>query len=526
MSKVNKGQNIYLKMENIMKNNNCTNNLLWSLIFIVSFLITLFLAARYSYLWVGDADAANSPIVWRAFLEKGFSAFHEWKPTFDNWYFTVYPINFLLFFAFGSDGLAPLLLSSVIFIFVINICSTLIVKKESGSIIAIIAIVCLTFSSPDLYRNGYLSHPFSHNSTNAYGFVVFISYLYTKKKKNITPVILCSILSLMASISDPWFLPAFFLPMIITEIFYLKLTENKNEKINIVLYFITFTIAASNIIQKVLDLPTHEFSIASFSQIIENINNSIILSSKILPLYPYYGNLMAYISFLVWIVILIFSLYICVRSGGLSRIIAIFSTLSIAGIYASSIIGDQVPHQRFYLNITPMIVILLCISASKVKNKLTIIPLLIMLIISIITYTNHDITIKTKNNPVNDYMMFLSKNNLTYGYGSFWGMSMGVNWFSDGRIHITPVYFNSKTGEVNFKDVRVQTMKYWHTAEFIENKPPRQFIAISKGDSGDTCSDVSLCVNAVKSQIGKPDEILDYDDIKILIFNHPIPTGL
>jgi hypothetical protein len=51
-----------------------------------------FLTMRYFSL---DPDSANSPLVWRAFLTEGFSAFKDWAPTPDNWYFTTYPVNFL-----------------------------------------------------------------------------------------------------------------------------------------------------------------------------------------------------------------------------------------------------------------------------------------------------------------------------------------------------------------------------------------------------------------------------------------------
>ncbi|AMO81128.1 hypothetical protein [Obesumbacterium proteus] len=501
------------------------NKLLLLLIMLISLSITSYLASRYSVLWSGDADAANSPIVWRAFLDRGFDAFTQWKPTFDNWYFTVYPVNFLFFAIFGDDGLYPLLLSSILFIFLINTTCFYISYKFSGLFASIIAIATLTFTSPDLYSNGYLSHPFSHNSTNAYGFIIFALYLWNIHKKNIIIPIICATLSLTASVSDPWLLASFFLPMILTEIS-IVIFERKNKR-DLFLYVSFFIIAASNIVQYALDLPVHSFKITTFEMMLQNINTAVILTSKILPIFAINEGIAAYFVFFVWFLVVITSAFLCFKAGGKLRYLAIFSVFSIAGIYSSSIIGDQVPHQRFYLNIVPIIVVL-CASSVKLRGgKLIILPLVVTLATSLALYINSGPNFKLKSNPVEDYIFFLEKNDLKYGYGSFWGMTMGVNWLSEGNIHITPVYFHHKTGEVNFKDARVQTMKFWHTREFITtNKPSRQFIAISKGNTGDRCKDVDLCVRGVEKQIGKPDETLNYHGIKFLIYNSPINTSL
>ncbi|MGJ7308068.1 hypothetical protein ABM074_00340 [Morganella morganii] len=126
-------------------------------------------------------------------------------------------------------------------------------------------------------------------------------------------------------------------------------------------------------------------------------------------------------------------------------------------------------------------------------------------------------------NPIPDYISFLLKNNLTYGYGSFWySMGMSVNWISNGQIHITPVYFDHKTGNINFEQVRVQTLTTWHTEEFINNKPQRQFLAITPGQTGDTCPDIKICIEGAQKQIGAADEILKYNNTIFLVYNEPI----
>ncbi|MBI0276832.1 hypothetical protein I6H07_13700 [Hafnia alvei] len=496
----------------------------WLFLYLISFCVSLYLTSRYSYLWSGDADAANSPLVWRAFLDRGWESFTQWQPTFDNWYFTVYPLNFALFFLLGDDGLLPLVLSSAIFIFVITVCVTELVKSYSGGYLALLALICITFISPDLYRHGYFSHPFSHNSTNAYGFVVFVLFLYSIKNKNIFIPVVCSLISLLASASDPWLLAAFFLPMIITEC--ATIAFDKNTKRNAIIYAVFFALAASNIIQKIIGLPVHSFSLAPFDVMMKNAILAVEITAKILPITNIDNSYFMYAVFFTWSLVCLYAVLICIKRGGATRYIAIFSIMSIAGIYSSSIIGDQTPHQRFYLNVVPMVIVLLTVASSSKRAMLLTIPLLLSLVTCIYGYSSMSLRYKLNDNPVNSYIDFLKHHDLTYGYGSFWGMSMGVNWLSGGDIHITPVYFHKKTGAINFKDARVQTMKFWHTNEFVKSKPERQFIALRKGNTGDQCAELDLCKSSVESTIGKPDEVLSYDGMIIMVYNHRIPTGI
>jgi len=171
-------------------------------------------------------------------------------------------------------------------------------------------------------------------------------------------------------------------------------------------------------------------------------------------------------------------------------------------------------------------VIVICVLASFIKSRAILTPVILSLATCLYLYASGSVDYKIRNNPVDSYISFLERNDLHYGYGSFWGMNMGVNWLSGGNIHITPVYFHKKTGVVNFKDARVQTMKFWHTRDFIEGKPRRQFISLKEGKTGDQCPDLDLCRHGVESKLGKPDEILTYEGIMLLVYNDGVNTGL
>lgn len=498
------------------------SNTLFITLCVLSTIAALYFTSQFSFKWMTDPDAANSPMIWREFKDIGFKAFSHWTPTFDNWYFTVYPVNFLLFIIFNDDGITPIVISTAIFITAVCLCSALIARMLSNNLFASIFLTSVTLLSPDIYISGYYSHPFSHNSTNAFGFIIFLIYLSSINSKKIAPLFFISLLSILASASDPWVLVSFTLPILISELF--NFYKNRERLHYLSIITISFIISITNLVQRLFNLPVHGFSLTSIDQMLSNANQAVSITAKILPLWYGSGKTESYLMFLAWVVVLAISAALLIRKGGRHRITALVCSLSIMGVYSSSIIGDQEPHQRFYLNVIPCL--MLIISLASQFNRYLIIPLLMTMIISITLLFGVNFGYKKNQNPVDDYVKFLNVNKLDYGYGSFWGMNMSVNWLSKGAIHITPVYFSKSDGSVDFKSVRVQTLSTWHKKEFINSQPPRQFIAISKGMSGDRCMDIELCVAGVQKQIGKADEILKYNDMTFLIYANPIQTGI
>ncbi|XBS70892.1 hypothetical protein ABK905_07435 [Acerihabitans sp. KWT182] len=164
-----------------------------------------------------EPDVANSPLVWRAFLTEGFSAFKDWAPTPDNWYFTTFPINFIFFALLSDDGKLPLILSTALFTAMTAIIIAAVLNSCKKSKISFLAIVCLTLLPAYSYTFGFLAHAFSHNSTHFFGVVIFALIFWNIKKNSRVLAIIYSLLALLTSISDPWFLASYFLPLLLTQ---------------------------------------------------------------------------------------------------------------------------------------------------------------------------------------------------------------------------------------------------------------------------------------------------------------------
>ena len=165
-------------------------------------------------------------------------------------------------------------------------------------------------------------------------------------------------------------------------------------------------------------------------------------------------------------------------------------------------------------------VILFSIASSKKGLKYKIfIPVLTLLILNSLTsYSKLNTNVNSDILATNDYINFLKKNNLSYGYGDFWKMTQTVNLLSGGDITAIPIFMRENK-RFDDREVRMQTFRSWYTDEFRAKAPERQFISIAKGHQ---CSDVDACVRNAQIQVGMADEILHWNNYTILVYNKKI----
>ncbi len=495
---------------------NCRIKGMTILFLLLSFLM---ICKIISFYFPIEGDAANSPVVWREFTEHGFSALASWRPTPDNWYFTIYPVSFLMFWLFGNDGVVPLIITTSFFTWLAAVsmfCTAMMMTKSKWSYVTLLM---LSLLSAYTYTNGFVAHPFSHYSTAAFGAfsaaLVFCAYKYNKK----TLYYISAIFSLLGSLGDPWYLPTFFLPLIIGLAF-ISITERKNY-LPLVINIAAFVLSFSGVIQKVLNLPTEPFKITTVEQMAVNIHHAVMASGGMINLFFSFADWARLASFAVCAVIFLWAVLVCFRMGGVSRLIAVVALFSIAGIYSSYILsyaytGDVTA--RFFLNVVVFfapVVVAACFYRKSIVGSIVV---LVLILSSAWSYSEIRKPVMDHKDDTYAFIKFLNEHKLSYGYSNNVYLSTTVNWLSNKNIQVTQIYQDGKTGKINFKRVRSQSFASWHEPEFINSKPDRQFISVSPR----ACGDMDLCINAIRKDIGEPDEILTFKVNKILVYNNRI----
>jgi hypothetical protein len=329
--------------------------------------------------------------------------------------------------------------------------------------------------------------------------------------------------SLLASVSDPWFLASYFLPLLLTQAFFSSL-----KKIEIkctIAYAVFFIVAMSNMSQTLMRLPAHHFTLLDFDHSLVNAEWSVLINGRILNIF-FAKKSIAYIaSFILWVLLILYSFFVCMKGGDKAKFCGICGALSIAGTLSSFIVSYRSPQYisaRFFVNISCFALAMCVMALSLRKDTLLLVVVSLFLCSSFYSYTIKTTPLEDQEDVTMDYIDFLREHKLSYGYGSFKRLSVTVNWMSQGHIHITPVFFKQDTGFIDFRSVRVQTMKSWHSDSFVRDSPQRQFVAISQSKDGGTCSVVEVCLKGLKEQVGEPDEILKFQELTLYVYNKRI----
>lgn len=470
--------------------------------------ISYYLSSRY---FSADPDFLNSSIVWHEIKTHGLGIMQEWSPTVDNWYLSIYPIHFLVFLFFGTP---TILMLKIMAAFQITICAflaSLIVYKKTRNPLAFLLIVLFTSISYYSYTIGFAFHLFSHNSVNLYGLLCIL--IYVCWDKSLAACIVICLISLASSISDPWFVVAYTIPLLILSI-YDKVTKKNTSWGFVLAYIITLIIFFSHIIQHYLNVPVTKFQIADVDIAFSNLKFFMVDSGWMSNIF-FIKNEWAYVaSSLIMILVTVASVCYGNKLNSINTVL-LFSLL---GVSSSFIIGlpekDEIS-ARFLANIIYLVPIILCLNINKLTRAF-VIPFLLLCFSSSI----HSHMVNYGNNydeEVLDQIKFMKEHDLNFGYGAYWGTrSSSVTWMSNGDATIIPVVVNHSNGEINWQVHRSQVFEHWY------NPAQKQtFIAITQDQ--ETCPVVELCISGMQKQNGTPDNILKYKDITFLVYKNGIP---
>lgn len=476
---------------------------------VISIYLSTYLSSKYFKL---DGDTINSALVWSEFQNDGISAIRNWIPTEDNWYLSVYPIHFIIYMIFGWKSINSLIAISSIQVFACAFLSFLIVKKISNSIYSIIIIPALCALPYLCYEIGFISHPFSHNTSNLYGLILI--YINTLARNRFTRSLISSAIILIAGISDPWFIAAYGLPALLHSIL-VDINERSNRFIPSICLLLALLIYFSQAIQKCLEVPASHFHLANFDAIKSNVYWYIYAIGGMINISYEDSDALRFASFSIVMLLGLYGMIKMYSSG--KREISFLLLMSAAGISGAYILGlpeKQYYSARFLVNIIYIYYITSFFVISS-ENKAKFIYFISVFLVATSSFIGH--TQKSNDNlalAAEQQLKFMDENDLKYGFGPYWsGNPNVISWLSKGEIDFNPIIFRSDNGFLDWATPRAQSFR-----DKIQPKKKKTFIMISS--DGESCKDIDICIGGIKEQYGAPDRIIGYNESFFYVYNH------
>jgi hypothetical protein len=457
--------------------------------------------------FVPDADVANSAVVWHELRERGYLALRQWRPTPDNWYLSAYPAHFSLFSLFGASP-AVMRGIEVAQVLLAAGAGALICHARTRDRACALLVPLFVGLGHYAYGFAFLAHPLSHNLTNTYGLVCVYLYVVNTRRRELRLDLAIYALAVIAAVSDPWFLPAYYLPLLLAtayEVFHLR----TRSRAALVVPLVTGVVLFSHAIERALHLPLAHFTFGTFGQIRSNAFWYLYGLGGALNLFLLEGTAPFVVSALLVLALFAVSISWTRRMGSVD-VLLLLSVLGISGALVLGSTPGSPLSARFVVNIVYLAIGSVFVGALPGRRVLAV-PLVLLALSGFGSHVGRP----PPDRRLADEVAFLQSHDLHYGFGPYWGsQALAASWLSGWDTVLRPVTFDGRTGAVTFGG-RGQTFDQWYEPDEGSGRA-RQFIAIAS--DGEECADLALCVRGVRRQYGDPSEVLQHGDITFLVY--------
>lgn len=527
-----------------------SHRLTYGLLFILAVagvLVSLQIVYRRMY----DPDMLHSVLVWQGIQEHGLGWLNEWRFTQDHWLFSLVPYQASLVQVSGG-GMDAIAFSGWLIFFLAAVFSALTARELAGNLAAAIVFTLLMWVNAYGHIEGFASYPVSHNITNLFGLVTLWQLLRWAAKPSWLLGSMICLLQLIAGLSDPWLLPTFTLPMILSLVIVGLLNRHGHRHghawtirawLSLVLGLsITFVLVKTGLWGTLDFVPPMQFLIGPFSTQLANLQalmgNLGGLFSLLPPLEPawiYWPEVRLQYALPSYLIVGGLFLFTAVRSiiwptdvkTRLFTWVAVFSVVGICAAYVISSVAGTVSSVRFVINSLYLVTIALVVYAShhwpqlKRWHKTVIVCLGAMyLITSAVSYIRfwHS-GWEQSDHAVKPLIKTLDEHGLNYGYGQYHGAKSNVvTLLTNGRITMRPVAYDQKTGQISF--LHPQTAPRWYTAEDAPKDQKQFFVYLTRATT--ECPDFDLCREALFRDFGPAAKEIPLQKGVIFVWNHPL----
>ncbi len=523
---------------------------LWGLLITAIFVIGIYNSYQATF-GINEitSDSVYTAVMWHGFKQYGWEFLKSWSYNNDTFIFSLFPWHFLVFYIFGDKPRILLWLGYVVYLGNIAICSW-IAYALKARIAAIVVPLILLFCNFFTYLGAYVTFNICHTISNLFGLLCILLTIKWVRKPHYLFLISIFLCTVIAGLSDPWFIPAFACPILLTQLLFLIYFKEKQFSSSIPLLlgtlFIGFLIITTNIFGLLQLIKPPSIPVAHPKDIIKHLIYFPRVTGWLFYLIPgrfsvtRFLNVSSLISFSV-VFILIIWLIFKIRKQVLSSresfnffLIVLLSIVLICASYSLIYMNFEsswyIKSSRYLINILFLLVLALSVAIElywQTLGKALRILFPIMGILYVVSSLSSTLflwpkPISFKDNESFLLTNFLTANHLTYGYADYWSANV-ITYLTNDKIKVRPVFFNPKDGSVaipNFPGFS----KLWFKNSDLPADQKEYFIIVQNIYYG--CPDEQKCIATLTKEFGTPEKILFYENFYsknyVVVWNHPL----
>lgn len=493
-----------------------------------------------------DPDSSHSLLLWYGIREHGLAWLLDWKFTQDNWLLSLFPWHFLGYFVAGPTPAVALLGGWLIF--VASACTAgLLAWQLQARRAAFVIPPVLLFLGLHAHIKGLAAYSTTHNITNLYGLLALVLVVrWLQHRSRIT--LLCILGVLFAgALSDPWMVAAWNLPLAIATVFLLVSRSGGVSRTDSASLLVVNLFCIAAVMTRGFGLPDFfpamEFQSGGAAAIVGNFSFLFRELGGLLNLVPGHASnllLPAVLSLLVagsWLLLQLARSYAVGQLAHTDlQFFVITGFFSIGGVTLAFALNDSATFSlsaRFLINVPYVLVtglgVLLERNWTQLRNPERGISAALVLLFVLAGASS---TFAYWRSPVMGFnaarvtalVDFLRAENLTYGYGPYWGASANpVTAVSGEEIIMRPVTFDPTTGVLS-DTWRAQTSRRWYRPDDIPAGQQEYFVFVVA--DGEECADPELCIAGLTRQFGPPLRLLAYGSAAtVLVWDKPLNSA-
>jgi hypothetical protein len=500
--------------------------------------------------WGTDPDIADPMLIWSGLLKHGPAFVKTWYYTQDNWLFSLVPLVAPVHALFGASPALAVASGWVIFLSCVSLTSLLAWRTAGALAAGSLAAMLLFANNLAAGAAGFLTYPVVHNITLAWGLGALALAARGLARRSAPALAGTGLALLIGALSDPWLNAAMTLPLLVVAAGLAVLHRGTRAGWRCLALCLVVAaawgLAQSRMLGLLAFLPPGRLDWADMATILANLGwlgRAMSAMFNIIPGADPEARLSVAVNCTALLLaatgIALPALRHFRRAEIRVQLLTGVALVSVACVTAALLLGSfsgGIYVGRYMMNLYflgPLLGTLVLARGGAGRPAGLAAPARAALLgwVGLFMVSGacsrpaawaHGVP-RVHTLGTTELADFLQANDLSYGYGPYWGSNASViEWVSGGRVVVRPVVFDRVSSRVAPR--QSQTSPFWYTPADRPAGQDRTFLIVV-GD-GENCPAVEACVAAAAAQFGRPARRLGWRNMSILVWPHEILSRL